>query len=178
MVRARAPSIDALSAGRRLIRRWSAKWKVHRLAEQVTCEWSSRLTRSLGRAYPGRMLVRLSVLLQRSPYSPLFEEVLCHEVAHLAVHALHGSQASPHGPEWKRLLRLAGYEPRRALFVDNGGDHRIVRLAYEHTCPVCQATRVARHPHRSWRCAACRRAGLEGNLIIRNVRVKPEVRDA
>ena len=141
------------------------------------CEWSSRLTRSLGRAYPARMLVRLSLLLQRPPYSSVFEEVLCHEVAHLAVHTLHGSQVATHGAEWKQLLKLAGYEPRRGLFIEHLADRDTIGLRYQHTCPVCQSTRMARRPPPTWRCIACRRAGLEGNLIIRSLPAKSEVRD-
>ena len=41
------------------------------------------MTRSLGRCYPERRLIRLALSLNDAPRA-LFEEVLCHELAHLA----------------------------------------------------------------------------------------------
>ena len=35
-----------------------------------------------------------------------------------------------------------------------------------HRCPVCDFSRVAARPVRSWRCADCVAAGLGGNLVI------------
>ena len=40
------------------------------------------------------------------------------------------------------------------------------RMLYQHRCPVCSASRVARRPVRRWRCRACRESGLEGALEI------------
>jgi hypothetical protein len=42
----------------------------------------------------------------------LLEEVLCHELAHVAVYRLHGRAVRPHGPEWKGLVAAAGFKPR------------------------------------------------------------------
>lgn len=176
-MKSRIESTDSLSASRRLIRRWSGKWHAPHLVDQVTCEWSSRLTRSLGRAYPTRMLVRLNRLLQREPYLPLFEEVLCHEVAHVAVYVLHGSLAASHGVEWKQLLTLAGFEPRRELFIETNAARNPGACRYQHTCPVCQATRIAKSPHPRWRCITCRDAGLEGTLVIHSLPARSEAQD-
>lgn len=85
---------DELRRCPQLIRRWARKWHVSALAGNITCEWSSRLRRSLGRAYPERDLVRLSELLKEPPYEQLFDEVLCHELAHVAVFHLHGKAAA------------------------------------------------------------------------------------
>jgi predicted SprT family Zn-dependent metalloprotease len=41
--------------------------------------------------------------------------VLCHELAHLAARERHGDRIRPHGPEWKALMRAAGYEPKTRL---------------------------------------------------------------
>lgn len=176
-MKSKSGSNDGHSTVRRLVRRWSRKWQVHSLVDKLRCEWSFRLTRSLGRAYPSRLLVRLNPLLQRPPYSVFFEEVLCHEVAHVVVFTLHGPKAPSHGVEWKQLLKLAGYEPRRELFIKNDSRRDTSAARYAHTCPVCQATRVARNPHPRWRCVACRRAGLEGELVIHSFPAAPEARD-
>jgi len=153
----------------KLIRRWARRWDSPELANQITCEWSSRLRRSLGLAYPERMLVRLSLLLKEPQYAALFDEVLCHEAAHVAVFRNHGNRAPSHGPEWENLVRLAGYEPRRCYKTDSAPEQKnLESVRYDHICPICQAKRTAKRPQPHWRCVACQDAPLEGELIIRS----------
>ena len=80
--------------------RWLHLWSTPDLATRTTIEWSPRLTRSLGRCYPERRLIRLAAFLEESE-NALLEEVLCHELAHLAARELHGRHIRPHGSEWK-----------------------------------------------------------------------------
>jgi predicted SprT family Zn-dependent metalloprotease len=164
----RALGPDVLSAAPKLIRTWSRIWKTPYLRGKVVCEWSSRLTRSLGRAYPAQMLVRLNLALQRPKYASKFNEVLCHEVAHVAVFVLYGAEAGSHGPEWRRLIAKAGFEPRTGLFIQVSAKGHSTAVRYEHICPVCHATRRAKRSHPKWRCIACQQAGLEGRLDIRS----------
>jgi len=147
-----------------------AKWNVPAIADRVDIQFSRRLRSSLGRCVPSRGIVRLNQrLLAAQP--ALVEEVLCHELAHMVVFDRHGRGCRPHGQEWAALMRTAGFEPRvRARLsrdfqavVQTG---RAARLLYEHRCPVCQATRLARRAVPQWRCAACVAAGLEGKLVI------------
>ena len=160
---------DELGRCPQLIRQWARMWCVAELAGNITCEWSARLRRSLGRAYPERNLVRLSILLQQSPYKHLFEEVLCHEVAHVAVFYLHGRAACSHGAEWQKLLKLAGYEPRKSFPTEmSKSRNRRTLLRYQHICPVCHSTRTANRPMPNWRCVACTNSGLDGELIIQS----------
>ena len=93
---------------------WLHLWNTPELAARTTIEWSPRLTRSLGRCYPERRLIRLASFLDEAP-NGLLEEVLCHELAHVAARELHGTRIRPHGPEWKALMRDAGYEPKTRL---------------------------------------------------------------
>lgn len=89
---------------------WCDLWNVGELAPEISVEISSRMTRSLGRCYPDRKLIRLArFVLEHS--EDLFQEVLCHEAAHLAAYELHGRSIRPHGPEWKALIQMAGYPP-------------------------------------------------------------------
>ena len=160
---------DPLRDAPQLIRSWASIWELADFSDTVQCEWSSRLTRSLGVAYPQRLLVRLNTALQQRRLRPLFDEVLCHEVAHVAVYQLHGPRARSHGPEWRALLQLAGYQPRRTYFIDELSIGRAREpVLYEHICPVCQARRLARRPQRRWRCCACVNAGLNGEMLIRS----------
>lgn len=167
-------SHDLLTSKARLIRRWAKLWQIPHMADQVSCEWSMRLTRSIGLAYPQRRLIRLHPLLQLPPNQHLLEEVLCHEAAHLAVFALYGPHAARHGPEWRQLLTRAGFQPRRGLLLGPESAPPTPRLRYIHTCPVCQATRFARRPQTRWRCVACQRVGLAGKLVVRSYPVAEE----
>ena len=136
--------------------------------------------RALGRALPARRVVRIASTVARSSERALVE-VLCHEIAHVAVYERHGRAVRPHGREWAALMRSAGYEPRirvdpRVLGIEvmpapalrGAGRRRI--YVYEHRCSVCQRRWTARRTVWQWRCAACVDAGLEGKLEVRRYR--------
>ena len=89
------------------IEEWGRLWGVPDLTAGVSISFSKRMTRSLGRTRPGQGTVRLAHHLKDAPPDVL-EEVLCHEVAHVAVHRRHGRSAKPHGPEWADLVQSAG----------------------------------------------------------------------
>jgi SprT protein len=160
---------DQLLTCPRLIQRWCRRWGTPALAGKVTCEWSSRLRRSLGRAYPERCVVRLSTLLREASYRDNFEHVLCHEVAHVAAFYIHGRSIACHGPQWQNLVRLVGHTPEaRRETLTISVPQEAPSVCYEHLCPVCQSTRISTRPQRHWRCVACTRAGLEGRLIVQS----------
>ncbi len=106
----------------------------------------------------------------------LLEEVLCHELAHVAVVQLYGARCRPHGREWRGLMSAAGHTPRARIpaaeFERLVPMHAGTRVMWEHRCPVCQARRVAGRPVREWRCARCRRIGLRGSLVVRRLGVQ------
>ena len=108
-----------LPAGlRRQIRRWAVLWEVQEAFVAIQLEWSSRMQRSLGRSYPERSLIRLNRHLKLDSNRSLLREALCHELAHIAAYQLYGRVISIHGPEWRDLLRQAGFEPRTKVPVD------------------------------------------------------------
>jgi len=157
------------------VRQWLQLWNTPSLAARTTIEWSPRLTRSLGRCYPERRLIRLAGFLNNGldeGETALLEEVLCHELAHLAARELHGRNIRPHGPEWKSLMRDAGYEPKTRLPAPANAPkpkrtpRRRQRYLYLHRCPVCHLSKTAKRAVRRWRCAACLDAGLDGTLDI------------
>ncbi len=150
--------------------RWARLWGIPDVAAQVTVQFSSRMTRSLGRCYPERRLIRLSERLIQGPES-ILREALCHEFAHIAVHELNGGRSKPHGPRWAELMRAAGFEPRARLRSSQRETPfpkktRQRSYLYVHRCPVCQMERIARRAVRRWRCSACCEAGLDGKLDI------------
>ena len=72
-------------------------WGIPTLPARVTVHYSTRLRSSLGRCTPARGEVRLAAALAtRDP--DLHREVLCHEVAHVAVHIIHGPGCRPRPP--------------------------------------------------------------------------------
>jgi len=151
------------------LRLWLEAWNTPGLAARTRIEISPRLTRSLGRCYPDQRLIRIAAYLESAP-DGLLQEVLCHEMAHLATRELHGRKARPHGPEWKALMQKAGFEPRTHLPAPNGAPRlrrrRRSPYVFVHRCPVCQLLRTARRLMSRWRCAACVTSGLEGHLTI------------
>ena len=166
------------------LREWESVWEAPGLASSVRVAFSSRLRRSLGRASPATGRVVLHTKLRDAP-RPRLLEVLCHEVAHIAVarraHLGQNLRPSAHGPEWAALVRVAGFTPtaRAPLSPDlhvapssSRGTRGPVHSAHKgqypvvHTCPVCHSQRHARRAVPSWRCADCVAAGLEGVLVI------------
>jgi predicted SprT family Zn-dependent metalloprotease len=148
---------------------WCRRFGVPGLERRVTIEYSSRITSGLGRCYPQEKLIRLAAWVRdRSP--EVLPEVLCHELAHLAVRELHGPRR-PHGREWRELVARAGFIPRARLPLQpplkpRPRRGRAAGYVYIHHCPVCHAARLARRAMRSWRCMSCREAGLSGELKI------------
>jgi len=154
------------------IRDWQLRWGVSDLADRVRIEPGPRLRRALGRCHAARGLIRIHPALFEEPEAFL-REVVCHELAHVAVHRLHGSAPRPHGREWAALMRAAGYEPRARVPVSQlPAAMRVAttpRRRWCHTCPVCGATRTAGRPVYRWHCRPCWEAGLGGRLEIRRV---------
>lgn len=137
------------------------------LASHVDIQFSRRLRSSLGRTRADTHRVRLNPLLEKAG-KKLFEEVLCHELAHIAVYERFGAKVKPHGSEWASLVQQAGYEPRLSAGIDEERQSSN-QLRFEHLCPVCQVIRFAKRPMTNWRCGGCVDAGLEGLLLIRNL---------
>ena len=137
------------------------------LAASVSVRFSSRLTRSLGRADAATGRIALAAFLAEDP--ALLDAALCHELAHLAAFRLVGTAERPHGPTWQRLVRQAGHVPTLRLSIsqgDVGSRLATVAVRFVHSCPVCHFTRTAARRMPAWRCADCAAAGLDGRLEI------------
>ncbi len=110
----RLPTKQLASSRLDRIEEWAALWGVPGLQSRTRVELSTRLRSSLGRAWPAKKLIRIHAGLIDHPRE-VIEEVLCHEAAHVAVAELHGGYRRPHGAEWRRLMKQAGFEPRVRL---------------------------------------------------------------
>ena len=162
--------IEALDAA---LEGWGRVWRVPELRRMVRYEFSGRLRRSLGRCHQGTGRVRLNEVSLAPDNRNLLFETLCHEAAHVAVWRLYGPRTKPHGPEWKRLVALAGYASRATIPAGqvNGlkPPTRRVRQLYEYRCPVCEMVHLARRKNSRWRCRVCLDAGRSGHLTITRI---------
>lgn len=131
--------------------------------------FSDRMTKSLGRTYPGRSRIHLNAALGKPESADLLREVVCHELAHLAAQVISQKRPKPHGSEWRELVAAAGFEPTLSIPVPWPASEDARATRYEHRCPVCQSSWVYNRPRRNLRCSECRDAGLEGELSIQSL---------
>lgn len=130
-------------------------WGDADLLDGVRIEVSRRMTRSVGRCYAQRGVIRISERVLRAAAAEggggagehdVLGEVLVHELAHLVVFRRHGRAARPHGREWRELMVLAGYPPRTHLPVgslpSSGGRRRQAAAPAESV--LSAATRAVR----------------------------------
>lgn len=158
----------AATRARRLLARLARAWALPALAA-VEVVSNSRLSRTLARFVTAARRIETS---PRALRLATLDAILTHEAAHAAL-ALAGVAAPrPHGPEWRRLMTLAGIaQPTAALWrcrppAPTPARRSATRARYEHWCPVCQSSRTAARPVKAWRCRACAQAGLPGTLKI------------
>ena len=162
------PSLRAVSSGK-IVSRLARAWRCSRLG-RVPLEVHPRLKGTLGRVQLRPLTIQLSPAVLDSPQRT---EVIAHEAPHAAL-ALTGKTRGirPHGPEWRRLMALAGFPKAKAARprACMPRPPKRSRARYEHRCPVCQTTRTAKRRVPEWRCAACVAAGLPGRLTIQTLR--------
>ena len=77
----------------------------HGIKPTPRLEWSTRMRRLLGRAYPGENTIRLSAWLDETQA----QDTLRHEVAHIVAGVRRGA---PHGRRWREWAVRLGVEPR------------------------------------------------------------------
>lgn len=109
--------------------------------EQVTVEWSNRLTSSAGICYPRQRIIRLSTHYHQVHPTEI-QSTLLHEMIHLIVPG-HGpafyqwlerirlqgghvtryavARATDHTPRWRYTCRLCGRQIKRYRRMSNGG---------------------------------------------------------
>ena len=169
-----------------LSQKLSRRWGLPKSILDVGLRLNPRLTRSVARYRRENGVIELGPRFLR--LRARRKEVLCHELAHVAVEYLYGKQSQPHGSEWRKLMESAGFVPAVRLsatpqsltkkavganadapITSWGGRQTMLRYVYEHRCPVCQMTQRAKRPVSRWRCAECVAAGLAGDLEITRI---------
>ncbi|HSK91662.1 MAG TPA: SprT-like domain-containing protein [Euzebyales bacterium] len=145
---------------------WGRTWGMPDLAATCTVRFSTRMTRSFGKAVAVTGQITVAARLLDGDHA-LLREVLCHEAAHIATFRRYGRRVAAHGPQWRALMRSAGYVPRVTLPADpRSAPYRPRPRRYLHECPACGARRTAARTMSRWRCGRCRAAGRRGRLRI------------
>jgi predicted SprT family Zn-dependent metalloprotease len=164
------PPLTPTLSPTRILTRWAKLWDTPGLVDRVTVEFSTRLTRSLGRVRPATGIIRLNARLLSTPREFLLE-VLCHEAAHVAAYLTFGSKAQPHGTEWRDLVRRAGYEPTTKLTHPSlpqpriGPSSKVSTLSprpatrHRYRCHICQHDYFVRRKNSRLHCTVCHPAG-------------------
>jgi predicted SprT family Zn-dependent metalloprotease len=95
-------------------------------------EWSTRMRRLLGRAYPTEHLIRLSAWLDDTQA----HDTLRHELAHIAAGVQRGA---PHGKRWQDWAVRLGVEPRATARAapSNAPEHTDNRRFWGLECAAC-----------------------------------------
>jgi len=163
-----ALSLDEFAEIKSIVSRLCKLWSIESIEDEITIEYSSRVTHSLGRTQPIKKVVRLNPVVSNS-LSHHLEEVLCHELAHIATVNKYGESALPHGQEWQSLIRQAGFQPVIRMHVSSYQVSRISTKRFRHKCPICFVERIAKIRMNQWRCSDCVKEGMDGGLIIEEV---------
>src|SRR5262245_6951158 len=99
--------------GRSYLRSLARRWQYPALLG-VEIRINPRLKSTVGRWNVRENLIELNPKCSaRRPTKQ--REIVCHEAAHIVVRHRYGSAVRPHGPEWCKLVRLAGFSTRATL---------------------------------------------------------------
>lgn len=113
-----------------LLNRLCAK---HSIDPIPSIQWSTRMSKTLGRAFPRDRKITLSSWLD---FNQAMNTVR-HELAHIAVG--YPSNEAPHGPKWREWAVCLGAEPRAASLLPptRGPDPRMRKLYWGLKCLSC-----------------------------------------
>lgn len=104
--------------------------------------------------------IRFNATLLASHPREMLAETVPHEVAHVAVHRIHGRRVRPHGAEWKALMTAFGVKPEPCHRLPAEPARRLRRFRYACRCdePVWLTT-IRHNRARRGTGYFCRRCG-------------------
>ena len=95
------------------LKRWSIIWGYSLLPRTLNLAFLPEEDSDLGRCHFQTNTLWLNPKLLTKEHEEILLETLCHEAAHWMAFRRHGLGIDPHGKEWQRLMRQAGYKPRQ-----------------------------------------------------------------
>lgn len=100
------------------MKEWSVIWGYSLLSKTLNIEFIHPEDPDLGRCHFASNTIYLNGSLLESGKEDLLAETLCHECAHWMAFRRYGLGIEPHGSEWQRYMRKAGFEPRACFHGD------------------------------------------------------------
>ncbi len=138
-------SIDELY---RIYDEYNVKYFQSQLSDNITIEWSSRLTRSAGICYMKKKIIRLSTHYHMR-YPQDIKSTLLHEMIHLIIPG--------HGREFKEQVeRINGLGGKVSRYSRERA--KIPEKFWLYICPICSKhiIRTARlHKSKHYKCTEC-----------------------
>lgn len=86
-----------------------------------------------GRAYWRSRHIRFNHILLLENFEQFEQSIIPHELSHLICRFFHGKEVSPHGDEWKAVMRKLGVEPDRTHSLDTTNS-RTSPLVFGYVC--------------------------------------------
>lgn len=101
--------------------------------------------RVAGTANYGTWTIDLNPVLLSENFEAMLADTVPHEMAHLITDTVYphahqrglGQKRSPHGAEWKSVMRALGCEPTRCHSYDTTNAAVRTKASYEYTCNCC-----------------------------------------
>lgn len=115
--------------------------------------------KTAGQAYLNKNHVRLNAVLLNENAANFIEQIVGHEVAHLATHCKYGPDVDGHGPEWRGMMVAFGLEPNRCHSLDV--TNSAVGKTYAFMCGCTKHALSARRYHKAlrgaYKCNRCKK---------------------
>ncbi len=103
----------------------------------INVQWNPRMRSRAGLCRPGQAIIELNPHLLKDEKS--LEEVLLHEICHMAV-SHRWPYAAAHGDKWKKLMVLCGQKPLRCHDLIVTKRHLQKRWDYNCECQIHKVT--------------------------------------
>lgn len=105
-------------------------------------------------------VIRINAELLWTHTREMVDVTVPHEVAHVAIHRLHGRSVRPHGPEWKALMNAFGVSAETCHNLPAEPTRRLKRFRYTCGCEEPAWLTSIRHRRAQsgtvYRCRRCR----------------------
>lgn len=87
-------------------------------------------------------LIRFNPQIAAAQPEAFLQTTIAHEIAHVVCHLLHGREARPHGPEWRRICIALGGSGERCHHFSATPVRRVTRYQYACGCRTWAITSV------------------------------------